>query len=196
MDTQNPSHAIYIYLERIGNLIRAHEWTLCREYALQPVQLHMLYYLSRCDRYSNTPSGVTDYLQLTKGTVSQSLNVLESKGLIEKQADLHDKRQIHLIVTADGRALIEKLPPDLVFAVSEALGEAAVTETVAMLQRLLGTAQRINGSQGFGVCRTCEYHQTLDQQHFRCGLTGEILTEAEADLICREHTIVEPSPST
>lgn len=196
MNIQNPSHAIYSYLERIGNLIRAHEWTLCRDYALQPVQLHMLYYLSRCNRYSNTPSGVTDYLQLTKGTVSQSLNVLESKGLIEKQADLHDKRQIHLMVTADGRALIEKLPPDLVFAVSEALGETAAAETVAMLQRLLVTAQGLNGMKGFGVCRTCSYHQALEQQYFRCGLTGETLAAPEADLICREHTITVPSSST
>jgi DNA-binding MarR family transcriptional regulator len=155
----------------------------------------MLYYLSRCNRYSNTPSGVTDYLQLTKGTVSQSLKILEIKGLLEKREDPHDKRQIHLSLTADGHALVEQLPPDLVFAVSEALGETAAAETVAMLQRLLVTAQGLNGMKGFGVCRTCSYHQTLDQQYFRCALTGETLAEREADLICREHVAHEPSLS-
>lgn len=69
--------ALYDYLERLTSLMRAwsREQPLVAE--LQPVQLSALHYLARCNRYSDTPLGVTEYLGLTKGTVSQSLKVLE-----------------------------------------------------------------------------------------------------------------------
>lgn len=191
MNTQRSDYLIYSYLDRIGNLIRAQEWTLCRDYDIQPVQLRMLYYLMCCNRYSNTPSGVTAYFQLTKGTVSQSINLLEKKGFVEKQADQQDKRQIHLAVTDAGRTIVEQLPPEPLSKVSQILGEAATTETILILRRLLATIQQINTMQGFGVCRTCHYHQAINQHQFRCGLTGELLAEAEANLICREHIPAE-----
>lgn len=72
--------ALYDYLERLTSLMRAwsREQPLVAE--LQPVQLSALHYLARCNRYSDTPLGVTEYLGLTKGTVSQSLKVLEGGG--------------------------------------------------------------------------------------------------------------------
>ncbi|MCB0110718.1 MAG: winged helix-turn-helix transcriptional regulator [Caldilineaceae bacterium] len=187
MENQHTSHAIYAYLDRIGNLISAQEWVLSKRYDLQPVQLRMLYYLSICNQYSNTPSGVTEYMQLTKGTVSQSLKVLEYKGYIEKQIDAHDRRQIHLLATESGQEVLKQLPPNLLRTVAEELGEAASAETVFILRRLLVAMQRDNRMQGFGVCRTCHYHQALDERYFRCGLTGERLTNQNAGLICREH---------
>jgi len=195
MQDQKTDHALYTVLDRIGNLIRAQEWTLGKRHGLQPIQLRMLYYLGICNQYSNTPSGVTDYLQLTKGTVSQSLKVLENKGYIEKQTDPSDKRQVHLLLTESGRALFDQLPPDLLRLVDEKVDEegdgetgvAVTAEAVSVLQRLLVALQQANGMQGFGVCHTCHYHQALDEQHFRCGLTGERLARPNAALICREH---------
>lgn len=72
--------ALYDYLERLTSLMRAwsREQPLVAE--LQSVQLSALHYLARCNRYSDTPLGVTEYLGLTKGTVSQSLKVLEGRG--------------------------------------------------------------------------------------------------------------------
>lgn len=187
MENQHEEHMIYAYLDRIGNLIRSQERVLCKRHGLQPVQLRMLYYLGICNHYSNTPSGVTDYLLLTKGTVSQSLKVLEGKGFIEKRADPRDKRQIHLLLTSSGRSVFDQLPPDLLRITAVELGEAAAAETVSILRRLLVTMQRANGMQGFGVCHTCHYHQLLDEERFRCGLTGEVLSKSGATLICREH---------
>ena len=188
MNIQEASHQIYTYLERIDNLVRAQERLLCNQYDLQPIQLRMLYYLSICNRYSNTPASVTDYVQLTKGTVSQSLKALENKGYIEKQADARDKRQIHLSITESGQTLLAQLPPALLQEVSKILGEAAAQEAVAVLHRLLATMQRTNEMSSFGVCGTCQYHQQLDAQQFRCGLTEELLSMPEAKFICREHT--------
>lgn len=103
--------ALYDYLERLTSLMRAwsREQPLVAE--LQPVQLSALHYLARCNRYSDTPLGVTEYLGLTKGTVSQSLKVLEGRGLISKLPDARDRRSVHLRLTDAGRALIEAVIP-------------------------------------------------------------------------------------
>lgn len=183
----NTQSALYIYLERIRNLVRAREWELARRFDLQPVQMRMLHYLGRCNRYSNTPAGVGDYVQLTKGTVSQSLKVLEARGYIEKRTDPRDRRQLRLVVTDAGRAVLEHLPLPFLRDVADELGAAETEETLAVLGRLLVAMQGVNDGRGFGVCHTCAYHRALDGDHFRCGLTGKTLSAPEAEQICREH---------
>ncbi|MFZ1754484.1 MAG: MarR family winged helix-turn-helix transcriptional regulator [Caldilineaceae bacterium] len=187
MNTPPDTHQMYSYLERINSLVRAQEQNLARQYNLQPAQLRMLYYLGICNRYSDTPAGVTDYLQLTKGTVSQSLKILAEKGYVEKRGDEQDKRQVHLALTASGLEIFAHLPPDLLVAVGQALGEAEAQQMTDLLRNLLSTMQYVNGLTGFEVCRTCTYHRPLDETQFCCGLTNEILTAPEAQLICREH---------
>ena len=75
---------IYQYLERMANLLRTDTRRSMVEKGLQPVQLEALHYLSQCNRYSDTPAAVADFLGLTKGTVSQTLGLLENVGMIEK----------------------------------------------------------------------------------------------------------------
>jgi len=181
---------LYDYLERIASLMRAwaREQPLMAE--LQPIQLSALNYLARCNRYSNTPLAVTDYLGLTKGTVSQSLKALEAKGLIRKRPDPQDRRSVHLELTAAGREVIESLvPPAFLNRAEDALGERGEL-LVALLSELLATIQRQQDVPGFGLCRTCRFHQRLDDGA-RCGLTGERLEPYEGELICREHSAPE-----
>ena len=177
---------LYDYLERIASLMRAwaREQPLMAD--LQPIQLSALNYLARCNRYSNTPLGVTDFLGLTKGTVSQSLKALEAKGLIEKRPDAQDRRSVHLELTRAGRGLIDALvPPDFLRRAEEALGERSEL-LVSLLRELLATVQRQEDVPGFGLCRTCRFHQNLDGGGL-CGLTGERLESGEGEQICREH---------
>ncbi|WP_204526004.1 MarR family winged helix-turn-helix transcriptional regulator [Citrobacter cronae] len=153
---------------------------------LQPVQLSALMYLARCNRYSNTPLGVTDYLGLTKGTVSQSLKLLESKGLIVRQQDAHDKRSVHLQLTESAGTLLDALlPPTFLVAGETAMGERA-TVLKELLFELLRGIQRTNNVPGFGLCHSCRFHQKTGGQGF-CNLTKEVLSEEDSLLICREH---------
>lgn len=73
---------------------------------IKPTHLSALRYLASCNRYSNTPLAVTEYLGLTKGTVSQSLNRLETYGFIVKSQDQRDKRSVHLELTVSARTLL------------------------------------------------------------------------------------------
>ena len=78
-------------------------------HGLQPVQFDALQYLMQCNHYSDTPMAVTEFLGQTKGTVSQTLNVLVRKGFIAKTMDQEDKRVVHLSVTSKGIKLSQEI---------------------------------------------------------------------------------------
>ena len=52
---------------------------------LLPVQQSILGYLRDANRYSNTQQALTEYLGLTKGTVSQSLKIKKRQHLKKKK---------------------------------------------------------------------------------------------------------------
>ena len=85
---------IYELIECMTTLIRSEERKKCTELGLQPVHFQVLHYLSRCNKYSNTPAAVANYLGMTRGTVSQSLIILDKKGYIGKTPDAADKRVV------------------------------------------------------------------------------------------------------
>ncbi|MGY6217235.1 MarR family winged helix-turn-helix transcriptional regulator [Methylolobus aquaticus] len=182
------NHA-YDYLERIGNLVRMGARRVPPVNGIQPVQLEALHYLSSCNRYSNTPLAVAEYLGLTKGTVSQTLSVLEANGLIEKIPDGKDRRVVRLVLTPTGEALLaEAIPPRVLALAMAELTDQASQEIVAALQGLLQAMQKANQLKSFGVCGTCRHHRLEADGSRWCGLTLEALQPSDAEKICREHT--------
>jgi DNA-binding MarR family transcriptional regulator len=180
-------------LQRLASLLRSESRRSLLEYALQPVQFDALYYLSICNRYSDTPMSVTEYLGQTKGSVSQTLKVLEKKGLIVKVTDSIDKRVSHMAVTEEGRKLVnEILPSPLLQVASDLLGDKDIAGMNSSLSTLLRTVQQANNFKSFGQCFSCCHHIKSGVDNYFCGLTKEPLTKVETRLICREH---EPNKS-
>ncbi len=179
-------------LERIGTLLRTDERAAGLPHGLQPVHLQALRYLGRCNRYSDSPAAVAEYLGLTKGTVSQTLKLLEERGLVEKSSDAEDGRRVHLRLTGEGRKLLRgATPPSLLAAAGAALPAADRARLEQGLEALLRALQRENGGQAFGLCGTCRHFQP-GPDGARCGLTREPLSERDAGLLCREHA--PPAP--
>ena len=180
------TNTVYMTLERIASVLRSEARAQGQGLGLQPVHMDTLYYLASCNRYSDTPLGVTEYLCLTKGTVSQTIKLLENKGLIRKNNDPGDKRVVHLALTRKGHQFVEQqLPPP---AFEEALGSLPATTQSALdkhLQKLLSAYQSTQGREGFGICRFCRHNQS-DTNGFVCGLTRDRLTDRDVQLICRE----------
>ncbi len=180
-------------LERLATLLRGESRNLLFEYGLQPIQFEALHYLLICNRYSDTPMSVTEYLGQTKGSVSQTLKVLEKKGLIEKNADSSDKRVTHLAVTKQGRKLIKKiLPSPLLSLASNFLDDQAIVRVNELLIALLKSAQQANGFKSFGQCDSCRHNTKLGKDDYFCGLVKEPLSKLDVELICREHEPDEP----
>ena len=177
-----------LLLERLANLIRVEQRDGGLDEELQPVHISSLLYLSRANRYSDTPTAITEYLGATKGTVSQSLLVLERKGLIKKQSDEQDRRVTHLELTTEGRRRVSRSWPST--RVREAVAELSKVRKKRLedaLQDFLVSLQRANGSRSFDVCHTCRLFEHIGGDQFRCGLTGEPLATVQTEKICREH---------
>ena len=174
-------------LERLSNLLRMEVRTFGWKYGLQPVQIEALTYLTRCNRYSDTPQAVTEYLGLTKGTVSQTLKVLEQKGFLKKQPDTHDKRITHLAPTTQGRKLIgQSLPAKSLDSALATTRSIQIGKLEENLRVLLRDMQHINDRKTFAACHTCRFNEHHENRYV-CGLTQEGLSKREVQLICREH---------
>ncbi|MEW8505767.1 MAG: MarR family winged helix-turn-helix transcriptional regulator [Candidatus Thiodiazotropha sp.] len=182
------TNKIHSYLERLSNLLRSEMRRTGSDAGLQPVQIDALHYLSTCNRYSDTPMGVTEYLGQTKGTVSQTLKVLERKGLLKRKVDREDKRVTHLRVTPAGRHLLDRMVPTVNFIdACQLLDQKTQGELETSLHTLLRSVQRAAGSKTFGVCHTCRYNRYEGEGRYYCELVNAGLSEADVQLICREH---------
>jgi len=183
------SERIDSLVERLGNLLRAEERERGSVAGLQPIHMQILRYLSVCNRYSDTPAAVTEFVRATKGTTSQSINVLERKGFLEKRPDDTDGRVIHLVLTAQAERFLESEfpPPGFTDALSVMMpGDRE--KLSGLLTKFLILLQRNNKGNAFDVCHTCRYFKRngIVDSH-QCGLTLEPLAEEESYKICREH---------
>lgn len=157
-------------------------------HGLKPAQWEALRFLARANRFSRTPGGLTAYLGLTKGTVSQTLMALERDGLIEKTANPGDGRSVRLDLSRDGRALLER---DGMAAVGEAFSALAPANRTALqegLPALVGAMLSARGGRAFGICHDCR-HFAADargpDRHY-CRLLQQPLEGFEAEQICQE----------
>jgi MarR family transcriptional regulator, negative regulator of the multidrug operon emrRAB len=174
-------------IERISALLRAEERRKYGSIGLQPIHGQVLAYLAKCNKYSNTHAAVAEYLGLTKGTVSQTIQILERKHYLQKVTDSLDGRVVHLSLTEEGKQLIDELKPLDVFKQAETKVSRQEFDTIGQaLQTTLGVLQKVNQSKSFGPCRSCSYF-SVAHNHYQCGLTEQALDRADTDKICRDH---------
>ena len=178
---------IYNYVERLSKLLRVDSRQAGAKFGLQPVQLEALHYLSICNQYSDTPMAVTEYLGQTKGTVSQTLKVLEKKELLSKYPDKKDKRVSHLKVTLKGKQLLKQLIPTPMFIKAcRALSDKDQSQIISALDQLLIMLLRANNMKAFGVCKNCRYNSKTDNGGYFCNLVQQPLSVGDIKLLCRE----------
>src|SRR5690606_2194379 len=94
-----------LLLERLATLINQSLRDDAARHGLLPIHLQALAYLAACNRYSDIPSALAEYFGTTRGTVSQTIAVLERKGLVRREADPCHGRRVHLKLTRRGRAV-------------------------------------------------------------------------------------------
>lgn len=171
-------------LERLARLVHndAHAS------GLKPTQWEALRYLARANRFSRSPSALTAYLGMTKGTVSQTLQALERKGLVEKHAAAGDRRSVKLDLTSAGEHLLADDPLSDLQASINALPKEDQKRFGAMLEGLMKNMLHRRGGKAFGACKTCRYFRRDKGQGapFFCSLLSEPLSTSDSEMICAE----------
>ncbi|MBX2799310.1 MAG: MarR family winged helix-turn-helix transcriptional regulator [Myxococcales bacterium] len=181
------------HIERIASLLRAESRTHAAELGLHPVQLDALAYLASCNRYSDTPAAVAEFLGATRGTVSQTVSALVRKGLVHKRKDSVDGRVVHCELTAAGRQALRDRPSGPVHGALRALRTSDAEQLMQLLTSVLRRAQQVSGGRTFGQCATCRFLQRTPAG-LHCGVTEEPLSEGDTQLLCREHQEEDGDP--
>lgn len=172
-------------VERLGNLIRAEFRRIGADEQLQPVHIHALLYLYKANRYSNTPQALANYLGITKGTASQSLMLLDRRGLIERYEDDVDRRVVRLRLSNAGEQfLYEAQPAQQWQQATRNISPNRVRNAVSALREALMTLQEDNEGTQFGTCPGCEHFERLSARASRCGLMGDRLSGPDTRRIC------------
>jgi len=172
-------------VDRLGRAVH------CIQFAdgLNPAQWAVLRYLGRANRYSRTPTAISEYLGTTRGTMSQTIKALEAKGLIGRVSSDRDRRAVLLKLTEQGEDALKSDPLSCVDAVARALGDE-MDEASHFLDRLVDCLQTKTGGAGYGVCVECTHFckDSFAAGTHRCGLTGDPLSVKDSTKICVNFT--------
>ena len=170
----------HILLERITSLHKNLTRKVASLEGLPYVHVEIMQYLSICNRYSNTAQAVSGYLGQTKGSISQSIKIMEDEGFIRRKACKRDGRVIRLYLTGKSKVVLERIQKSVFI-------EDDDMNFVSVLENVIRNWQKQVKGKGFGQCQTCRYHLILDEEKFKCGLTNELLSIQDVQLLCQEH---------
>ncbi len=172
-------------VERLGNLMRTEARRAGADEQLQAVHVAALVYLANANRYSNTPQALGEYLGLTKGTISQSLLLLDRRGLIERYQDDLDRRVVRLRISGTGEQFLLDMQPQAAWQqATRNISPNRIRNAVSALREILTTLQADAERQPFGDCPGCRHFERLSARAYRCGLMGDRLSGPDTRKIC------------
>ncbi len=105
------SDNVLISLRRITQAIDLHSRQLVRQHGITTPQLIILKQIEGKD--AHTVSQIAKLVSLKQATVTDILNRLERKGLVQRQKDLGDRRRVLITETDAGKKLLDAAPSPL-----------------------------------------------------------------------------------
>ncbi len=168
-----------IRLERLARLLRSASQTV----GLYPVQWEALRYLSRANRFSNSPHAMARYLGSTKGTISQTVLALTRKNMVEKTKRPDDSRSIVLRLTATGQEILNKDPLRSVEESVQTLGDKTAKRFSKAVEDILHTEVQRQNEPSFGTCHSCRFLRGKFCKTFHAEIEAQ-----DFNLICVAHS--------
>ena len=179
------SEAIASLVDRLSRLAHSLQYSQ----GLNPAQWNALRYLARANKYSTSPGVLAEYFRTTKGTVSQTLIALESKGLIRRIRCDEDRRKVRLGLTKAGKAMLELDPLREIERASAGVPVSDRDCLVAAMSTIVNDLCTHHEGPRFGVCSACCHLDSSEGSDGcegirRCGLTKDPLATGELAQIC------------
>lgn len=132
--------------------------------ALTAAQWTALRFFDRATRASRTPSALASFQATTRGTASQTIKSLETRGLLRRHRSDSDGRSVCFEVTAPGA---DMLTQDPLRHLTAALARLDADDRAALARALPVLAADLaarRGATAFGTCDDCA--------HFECRGAG------------------------
>ena len=99
------------FLINLRRIIKLHESmlkTICEEYHLTMIEATIISFLHN-NPGKDTAADIVELRMLSKGNVSQAVESLIQKSLVERQLDLKDRRRVHLSLTPKAQPIVQSM---------------------------------------------------------------------------------------
>lgn len=117
-----------------------------------------LRFFARANSASRTPSAFASFQATTRGTASQTIKSLESKGLLARRQSEHDGRSVVFAITEAGRAMLCNDPLRHLMAALERLPPEACETLSRSLSQVAADLATLRGCRAFGTCEGCSHY--------------------------------------
>ncbi|NRQ35510.1 MarR family transcriptional regulator [Nonomuraea sp. NN258] len=124
------------FLETSG-LIQRHVERQLRDAGLTMVQYEILHWANECAPRRRCITELADLMITSRSGLSYQVAQLEKAGLLRRETDADDERRAMVVITEDGRRLLEKTAPGHVAAVRDGLIDLLTDEQVAQLADIM-----------------------------------------------------------
>lgn len=111
LSSQQRCREMLVSLRKITQAISLHSKDLSRRYGLTVPQLTILSEIANHDSVSVTE--LARFISLSQATVTDILNRLEKRGLVERTRDSIDRRRVMIRITDQCREILSQAPPPL-----------------------------------------------------------------------------------
>lgn len=185
-------------MERISQAFRVLLWEKSVGNALTPIQIQVLIFLLYHDAEKRKISYLAGEFHLAKPTVSQTVKILEQKGLIRKEYGQGDSRSYVIHLTPAGEDVARRTA-DFTREMRAPLEQLAPDQKTALLGQLTGMIHHLHKARVITLqrmCLTCAHYRAEYQGHAHyCRLLNEGLDADDLRIDCPEHRSVRPLES-
>jgi len=108
-DRSDIDYKIASALEKITQVERTVLRDMAKRENLSPIQIQFLIYLSKYPLQLRTVSSLAREFDLSKATVSEAIQALETKGLITKFREEEDRRSYGIALTTEGKKTTRRI---------------------------------------------------------------------------------------
>lgn len=129
-----------------GAGLTANQWTALR-------------YFAEANRFSRTVSAFAAYNATTRGTASQTVKALETRGYLTRTRFERDARSARIDLTGAGWTQLTEDPAQALTQALAGLPESLRGQLDRAVERLTGMVAAARGQNAFGTCAACRYLQ-------------------------------------
>lgn len=191
---QNTDARIVAALERIAQAFRVLLWNESKEYGLSPVQIQLLIFLNFQPEDRRTVSALAQAFDLTRPTISDSVKVLEEKGLVKRITNPDDARSHSLALTAKGKK-VAKDTLRFTTELQKPVKEMTADEKENLLFGLLQIIHHLNQAGVITVQRMCLgctfYKKNYNGHAHYCKLLNTTLATSSVRLDCPDYEKIQ-----
>ncbi|GAA2904979.1 MarR family transcriptional regulator [Streptosporangium fragile] len=129
------------FLETSGLIQRHVERQLREDAGLTMIQYEILHWANECAPQRRCITELAELMITSRSGLSYQVAQLEKAGLLRRETDTDDERRAMVVITEDGRRLLERTAPGHVEAIRDGLIDLLTDEQMAQLADIMDTVR-------------------------------------------------------